>query len=127
MRSYHTHIAWSGARRSRRGITLVEVLVAIVLLGANSMMLAGGIALASRDRRLARRRAEATSLAQRQIERLSAMPCTSIASGVAASARDTVRWAVSTAPGTRVVDVVVSTVGWPVVAPLSFSRILPCG
>ncbi|HEY2850673.1 MAG TPA: prepilin-type N-terminal cleavage/methylation domain-containing protein [Gemmatimonadaceae bacterium] len=76
----------------RRAFTLVEVLVAVVLMGVGSAALVTAL---TGDHRLRERAAEsrfAAASARARIELLASLPCSADASGVTASAWGSERW-----------------------------------
>lgn len=98
-------------RASRSGFTIVEVLVAILILSVGMLALVGSAAVVVRQTGTAARQTQAAAYAQSRFERLRASPCASLTGGA-----DTVRgivtaWAVT--PVTRGNDITV-TVSWPV-------------
>ena len=68
-------------RKARRGFTLIEVVIAIVLLAAGALALAGTAAVTARRMAESGRRSTAVSLARSRAEVSMASPCTSLASG----------------------------------------------
>jgi Tfp pilus assembly protein PilV len=68
-------------KRLRRGATLIELLVALLLLDIGLTMLGGMSALAVRRIAQANRRARATIAARTRIEHLMAQPCGLASSG----------------------------------------------
>ena len=71
----------SGPRRGRRGFTLVELLVALVLLDIGLLALVGLTASLSRSVDRLRASARAESIATARVERIAATPCTASATG----------------------------------------------
>ena len=59
----------------RRGFTLIETLVALILLEIGMLALAATSAVAARDLAIAHRRTRAQTLARNQLELLRANPC----------------------------------------------------
>lgn len=68
-------------RGSRGGFTLVEVLVAIVILATGALALAGSAAVTVRRMAEAARRSTAVSMARSRAESSLASPCAVLASG----------------------------------------------
>src|SRR3954470_5953378 len=71
-------------KRLRRGATLIELLVALLLLDVGLTMLGGMSAVAVRRIADANRRARATIAARTRVERLLAQPCGAATYGLAA-------------------------------------------
>lgn len=69
--------------RARRGATLIELLVALLLLDIALLGLASMSAVAARRIGEAGRRSRAAIAARNRLERLAAMPCASMAGGSA--------------------------------------------
>lgn len=69
--------------RSRSGFTLLELLVALLLLDLGILCLLATSAVAARELRHARLRDQAAQLAAQRVERLMAGACDSAQSGVA--------------------------------------------
>jgi Tfp pilus assembly protein PilV len=68
-------------KRLRRGATLIELLVALLLLDMGLAVLGGMSAVAVRRIADANRRARATMASRTRIQRLMSQPCTATASG----------------------------------------------
>lgn len=66
---------------SRGGFTLVEVVVAILILATGALALAGSAAVTARRMAEAARRSAAVSMARTRAEFSLALPCASLASG----------------------------------------------
>jgi hypothetical protein len=89
-------------KRIRRGSTLVELLVALLLLDLGLVMLGGMSAVAVRRIADANRNARATVAARTRIERLMAQPCGASSSGsLVMSAGVEERWSSQSAKGSR--------------------------
>ena len=83
--------------RARRGMTLVELVVAMTIIGVALLALAGSATLVTRLMGGGARQALAASVAQSHLERLRAVNCASVASGT-----DTERGVVSTWTSTTI-------------------------
>ena len=105
-------------RRDDRGFSLVEVLVAVVILSIGTLMLAGGSLFITRDLVRARGRTDAAALAQSKADELRALAAstasvctaTEFASSSSASTvgKITLSWVVPTSGSQRVVRVITS-------------------
>jgi Tfp pilus assembly protein PilV len=96
----------SRAGRRRTGITVVEVLIAIVLLSVGVLAVAGTSALSLRDATAARREREAIVRAGNRAALLSVLPCDQASSGTADEGDVHERWLVSPiSPGAATLDV----------------------
>jgi Tfp pilus assembly protein PilV len=91
----------------RSAFTLVETLVALVLLEAGMLALAASSAVAARDLAIAHRGLRAQSLARNRVERLWATACSSPASGEAVAAGFVERWTVEIVEDRRMIAVIV--------------------
>ena len=69
------------SKESRTGFTLIEVVIAIVVLGTGALALAGSAAVTVRRMAEAARHAAAVSMARTRAESSLASPCGSLASG----------------------------------------------
>ena len=78
--------------RARRGITVVEVLVALLLVACGLLAIAGSSALAVRAATSASRERLAVRLADRRLARLSASECASAIAGTDSAAGMRERW-----------------------------------
>jgi len=67
--------------RARRGFTLVELMVAIVIMAVGVLGLAGTASLVSRLTGGAAQQTLAATVASSRFERMRSLPCTSIAAG----------------------------------------------
>jgi prepilin-type N-terminal cleavage/methylation domain-containing protein len=76
-----TGLRRNALRRARRGFTVVEVLVAVVVLTAGLLGLLGASALATRTMVRGRSSDQAATFAGARLERLRATACTNQASG----------------------------------------------
>jgi prepilin-type N-terminal cleavage/methylation domain-containing protein len=79
----------------RNGFTLLEVLVALVVLGTGILGLSAGAALVSRLVGDGSRLTVAATVATARLEQLRARPCASAASGTAVTRGIEERWAVA--------------------------------
>jgi type IV pilus modification protein PilV len=90
----------------RRGFTLVELLVAIVLLSVGALALASLSAVVMRNVNGAAQQTIAATIAQARLERLRGLPCTQLESGEADTRGMYESWKVMT--GTRSITVSLS-------------------
>ena len=88
---------------NRRGFTLVELVVTIVVLTVGLLAMAANSAVIGRQMRGARVMAEAASIAQARFETLRASRCTTLAAGNATNGEVREVWTVTNA--TRSVEV----------------------
>ncbi len=95
--------------RSRSGYTLIELLVALVLLDCGLLAIVGSGAVIARAARTATRRAEVIALAQSRLEQIAAAPCSGVTSGSRQTADSRERWTVApdTIGQTREMDVTI--------------------
>ena len=104
--------------RDDHGFSLVEVLVAVVILSIGTLMLAGGSLFVTRDLVVARGRTAAAAIAQSKADELRALaaststPCTATGFASSSSAstvgKVTLSWVVPTSGSQRVVRVITS-------------------
>src|SRR6266496_3015674 len=92
-----------GVPMNTRGFTLVEAMVAIVVMAVGVLGLAGSAAVMTRQMSSGSRMAKATVVARSRVEQLSAQDCTKLASGSASSSGVNEQWLVI--PVTRAVRV----------------------
>ena len=91
----------SPASPPRGGFSLVEVLVAILLLAIAALGVASSATFVARLAATTRALALATRETARVVDSLRALPCTSLNAGSAATSAGTVRWSVAAPIGTR--------------------------
>lgn len=82
----------SAPSRTRRGFTLVELLVALVLLNIGLLALVGLTASLSQSVDRLRAGARAESVAMARVERIGATPCTESASGTERPSAAVTEW-----------------------------------
>lgn len=90
-------------RKVRHGFTLIEVIVAIVILAAGALALAGSAAVTARRMAEAARRTAAVSMARSRAESSLAFPCGSLSSGSETARGVRSEWVVS--PGASSAEV----------------------
>jgi len=90
--------------RVRNAFTLIEVLVALVLLEIGMLALSGVAAVAARDFTTAARTLKASAIAARRIENLRATPCPVPAAGSQQSEFATEYWRVDATKSARVLS-----------------------
>lgn len=83
----------------RRGFTIIEVLIAVIILTVGIVGLASTAALVTRMVGQGQRYTEAASMANERFEILRALPCASLTNGSQASQGYTVAWTVTTVGG----------------------------
>lgn len=94
-------------RRARRGTSLVEVLIAAVMLTVAVMGLLGASSSVSQQMGAGRRQMVAASIAQRRLDSLQSLPCTTLStagsgSGTSNGIRE--QWTVSGSGATRTIQ-----------------------
>jgi Tfp pilus assembly protein PilV len=82
------------ARRGGGGFTVVEVIVAVVLLSVVALSLAGFTLYASRALRTSSAHLRAAEFAQAELERLLTVPYDALASGTRSTAQGRATWTV---------------------------------
>jgi prepilin-type N-terminal cleavage/methylation domain-containing protein len=82
--------------RNRNGFTVVEVIIAIVILSVGIISLAGTAALVTRMVAQGQRYTEAAQLANRRFEILRGMSCDSLQAGSVTSGRFVEQWTITT-------------------------------
>ena len=87
----------------RRGFTVIELVVTIVVLTVGLLAMAANSAVIGRQMRGARVMTEAASIAQARFELLRAVPCTALSGGSATSGAVSEVWTAANA--TRTVEV----------------------
>jgi len=97
-------------QRSRHGFTIIELMIAIVVLSIGVLGLAGTSAMVSRMIGGAAQQTIAANVAASRFERMRSRQCSAITSGSAALRGTTETWTVSTV-GTAL-KFVVDTVAW---------------
>ena len=94
------HFCFNPTRnRARRGITVVEVLVALVLVAVGLLAMAGTSALAFRTAMAASRERLAVRQADRRLARLTAAGCASATAGTDSAAGMRERWSMADSLG----------------------------
>ncbi|MDQ6887043.1 MAG: prepilin-type N-terminal cleavage/methylation domain-containing protein [Gemmatimonadota bacterium] len=88
------------ARPARHGFTIVELLVAVMIMSIGVLGLASTAAVVNRQMGGGARRAQSAAVAQSRFETLRSTPCASIVTGTASTSGITERW-VATSAGTR--------------------------
>lgn len=93
----------SSAGRSRRGFTVIELTVSLVVLSVGLLAMAANSAVIGGQMRGSRQMAEAAITAQARFERLRSVPCTALTGGNASAGTIVEIWTATN--GTRVVEV----------------------
>ena len=99
---------------NRRGFTIVEIVVAIVVLSVGLLGLVTTAALVSRMIAQGQRYSLASTLANRRLEKLSAVRCSGMSNGADTVGRIVVTWTVSdvnSGGGKKIVMTVVTPTG----------------
>ncbi|MBI3982307.1 MAG: prepilin-type N-terminal cleavage/methylation domain-containing protein [Gemmatimonadetes bacterium] len=80
---------------SERGFTIVEVIIAIMVLSVGLLALVGSAAVTTRMISQGQRYTEASTLANQRFEILRSLPCASVVDGSATSGQFSLTWRVS--------------------------------
>ncbi len=112
--------------RSRDAFTLVEVVVAIVLLATAALDVAATSTYLARLAASARAVAHATRETASVVDSLRATPCASLAAGSNTTSAGTVRWTIASAPGTRDIRAVLTPRSTRVRQPVIEEALVPC-
>ena len=89
-------------RRARRGFTLVEVILAMVLLAVGLLALASGSVGVMRQMRSGNKASVATRVAQARMEKLRSRGCATLSSGSATTNGMPEKWIATVNPAARV-------------------------
>ncbi len=114
------------ARQRRAGFSLVEVVVAIVLLAIAALGVASSATFVARLAATARALALATRSTAQVVDSLRSRPCASLGAGSSGTPAGTVRWSIATAPGTRRLRADLTPNSSRVAAPVVEEVIVPC-
>jgi Tfp pilus assembly protein PilV len=117
----------SGASRLRRGTSLVEVLIAAVMMTVAVLGLLGSSTSISQQMGAGRRQMMAASIAQRRLDSLQSIPCSALSatpsgSGVSNGIRES--WTVTGSGATR--QVVLQLVLPRLNTPYTYTTLVPC-
>lgn len=116
--------------RGERGISIVEVLVAMMVLSVGLLGLASTAAMTTRMIGDSRRYTGASAVATRRAEILRSQPCATLASGAETKGGYTVTWTVSNPalanPARKVEVTVKATLGRGRVRTYTFPTTIPC-
>lgn len=115
------------ARRARRGTSLVEILIAAVMLTVAVMGLLGASSSISQQMGAGRRQMVAASIAQRRLDSLQSLPCTVLtAAGSGGGTTNGIResWTVTGSGATRTIALELSVPR--VNRAYRYSTIVPC-
>ena len=96
-RSHRAVLRPVAPRRARRGFTLVEVILAMVLLAVGLLALASGSVGVMRQMRSGNKAAVAAMVAQARMEKLRSKGCSAISSGSATTSGMSEKWTVTVA------------------------------
>ena len=110
--------------RARRGVSLIEVLIACVLLTVAVMGLVGAATGISKQTGNSRRQIQAAGMAQRRLDSLRSLPCGSMTSGTATKQGITQTWTISGSGNTR--NIVLQMSLPRLTKPLTFRALVPC-
>ena len=95
--------------KNERGFTIVEVLVAVMILTVGLLGLVTTAALVTRMIGQGQRQTEAAALAADRFEQLRSVPCAALADGSSTQGGFTVAWRVAGAADSRDIDVIVTS------------------
>ncbi len=112
--------------RARDAFTLVEVVVAIVLLATAALDVAATSTYLARLAASARAVALATRETASVVDSLRATPCATLAAGSKTTGAGTVRWTIAAAPGTRDIRAVLTPRSTRVRQPVIEEALIPC-
>ena len=118
-----------GLPRARRGLTLVEMMVAVILLGIGMLGLAGFTIVASKQMGGAARQSTAALVVQSRLDSLASINCTALASGGTESGSTVTqgvkeRWVIADGNDIKTIDDTVTFKGRT--NPLVYKSIIPC-
>jgi Tfp pilus assembly protein PilV len=88
-------------KNRRRGLTIVEILVATILLGVGMVAIAGTTAAVVRYTRLSRDFYAGTILAANALDSLRSVPCASIIAGAVSDGQAAFSWSATERSGAR--------------------------
>ena len=91
-------------RRPRRGFTLIEVIIAIIVMSIGVMGLASTAGYVAQQMGNGNNQTVAAALSSKVADSLSSRKCTSLVAGTQTKRGVTVSWTVTTATRTRTVD-----------------------
>lgn len=120
-----------GCRRVRRGVTMIELLVALAIVSVGVFGLAGGATLVTRLMGGGTIQSRAALVAQAHIEQFRAMSCAAVSNGTDTSRAVISSWTVNavTSGGTRRGTSVNLTVSYPTTKGMrsqAYYTLLPC-
>lgn len=98
---------------NRRGFSLIEVMIAIVILTAGVLALAATSGAVTKMIGQSGRLSESASVAEGRLEILRATPCASLSGGNSAEAPYTFSWTVTTSGANGFLRTVVLTISYP--------------
>ena len=110
----------------RAGFTIVELLVAIVVMTVGILALAASAAVVTRFTRVSTQQTVVATAAQSRMERLRATNCASITAGVDTVRKVYMTWAVRTIPRGRVVTLSAAYDGPRGRRTKVFMEVVPC-
>jgi type IV pilus assembly protein PilV len=114
------------ARLARRGFTLVELIIAIIILVVGVLGLASTAAVVMRQITASSMQTRAAMTAQSRLERLRSMPCANMVNGAATVGGVTETWRVTVNARTATMVDVVTWVENKVTRSVTFTSERPC-
>jgi prepilin-type N-terminal cleavage/methylation domain-containing protein len=111
---------------SRQGFSLIELLVALVLLSGGLAVAAGVSRHAMRAVAAGGRRSVAATLAAGNLDSLASMPCANRGAGASSRRGVTLTWSVLDSAGASFVQQTVAFVGGSGLVTRTFETLLPC-
>ncbi len=110
--------------RARRGVSLIEVLIACVLLTVAVMGIVGAATGISKQSGSSRRQIQAAGMAQKRLDSLRSLPCGSMTSGTVTRQGITQTWTVSGSGNTR--SIVLQMTLPRLTNPVTYRTLVPC-
>ena len=114
------------SKRARRGFTLVELIIAIVILVVGVLGLASTAAVVMKQITASSMQTRAAMMAQSRLERLRSVPCAQMASGTATTNGVTETWRVTVNARTATLVDVVTWAEQRVNRSVTFTSERPC-
>jgi Tfp pilus assembly protein PilV len=110
--------------RPRAGVSIIEVLIACVLLTVAVLGIVGAATSISKQTGNSRRQIQAAGMAQQRLDSLRSLPCSGMASGSATRQGIAQTWTVSGSGNTR--TIVLQMTLPRLTNPLTYRTLVPC-